>query len=496
MIKQQRVLIIVLAILFTVMLAAYFIIVKPLTTEEETEAVPPETKDGEALTYSDYFLLFPQVERANIQSIEVHNDYGEFKFVRNGESESAFVIEGFENLAFDEELFSQLVVSAGYAMAPMKITEDPTEQQLEDYGFINSDDVSYYILTTTSGEVHKVYIGEKIISGGGYYAMYEGRNTIYLLSSSIEESLLVPIESLVSPLITAGIETTEYYLVNNFTIKHYGEDFLSCRNLSSDELSDMETTAIAKSITVYPTEYNLSINYDTTLQELVYYSGESVVALGLSDEHMEEYGLKDAPYEISYTFGDMKIYLTASELTDDGYYYVASSLFQIIAKVPGDDFAFLRWNLLKWIDPNVFSRNITFVSSIEVEGGEFRENFVLHHHPNETPNLVVIGDEYGEIDDVANFREFYKTLLLLAVEEYAPEDEDIISDKNLMCKFTVTTKGGSVTEYGFYRYSTRRALVTINGSGQFYCLVDTPEKILDDAKRVVSGEDINAYDKN
>ncbi len=497
MIKQQRILIITLAVLFLVMVIAYFAIVKPLTDEEETTEAPPETKFDEVLTYNDYFLLFPQVERKDIQSIEIHNDYGSYKFIRTGEAESAFSIEGFENLGYDEELFSQLVVSTGYAMAPEKVTESPTEQELINYGFKNTEkEPPYYILTTTEGKVHKVIIGAKLISGGGFYAMYEGRDTVYIMDVSLEKAVLQPIEAMVSPLLTAGVETTSYFYINNFTIKHYGEDFLVCRNLTSDELADMETTAVAKSVTTFPAEYNLSLRYDETLQSVCYYTGESVVALGLTDENMEKYGLSDSPYEVSYTYGEMKIRLTASEVTEDGYYYVATTLFQVIIKVPAADFAFLEWDLLKWIDPNVFSRNIKFVSSIELDSPEFKETFRLHHYPEEKENLAVIGDNSGEVDDVANFREFYKTLLLFALEEYAPEDPDIVSDENLMLTFTITTNGGDVTEYGFYRYSTRRALVTINGQGQFYCLVDTVEKIIADAERVVDGEAVNAFDKN
>lgn len=498
MIKRQSVFIITLSVLFAIMLLSYFVIIKPLTAdEEETEAEPPETAEGESLTYGDYFLIFPHVERANIQSIEVHNDYGEYKFIRTGDSESDFAVEGYESLAYDETLFSELVVSAGYSMAPEKVTENPTEQELIDYGFAG-DGVTppYYILTTTSGEVHKITIGKKIISGGAYYAMYEGRNTIYIIDVGLEDTILQPIESLLSPLLTAGIETTSYYLIDNFTIKRNDEDFLICRNLTTEELSEMETTAIAKSIAVFPAEYNLSMYYDTTLQTLCYYTGESVAALGTDDETLAEFGLDNPAYTVSYEYSGAKITLKVSEKTSDGYYYVATSLFRIVVKVPASDFEFLEWSLMYWIDGAIFSRNISFVKEISIVSPEFSEVFNLTHYPNEDPNLVVIGDSCGQVDDIKNFRELYKTLLLTSYEGEAPEDDDIISDENLILTFKVTTNGGNETEYSFYRYSTRRALVTVNGSGRFYVLVDAAQKIISDAQKVSAGESVDAYDKN
>lgn len=498
MIKKQGILILSLSVLFIIMLVVYLVVIKPMTAEEEeTDAPSPETDAGEALTYGDYFLIFPQVERANIQSIEVHNEYGEYTFIRDGEAESDFAIKGYENLAYDEELFSQLVVAAGYPMAPEKVTEKPTEQELIDYGFKGGDtEPPYYILTTTSGETHKVTIGKKIISGGAYYAMYEGRDTVYIIDVGVEDTLLRPIETMVSPLLTAGIETTDYYLIDEFTIKHKGENFLVCRNLTAEELAEMETTALAKSIATFPAEYNLSMYYDTTLQTLCYYTGESVAALGLDDETLAEFGLDDPAYTVSYEYGGARITLNASEKTEDGYYYVSTSLFRIIVKVPASDFEFLEWGLMNWIDESIFSRTITFVNNIKIESPDFNEIFRLYHYPTEDPNLVVVGDECGQIDDVKNFREFYKTLLMTAYEGEVPEDEDPVKDENLFLTFTVTTNGGDVTEYCFYRYSTRRALVTVNGSGRFYVLVDGAQKIISDAQKVVNGESVDAFDKN
>ncbi len=495
MIRQQKILIITLVILFAVLLVAYFTLIKPLTEEEETEEETVKVSGSETPSYGR-ILMFPQVKRGEMQSMEVHNEYGSYKFVRNGTGESDFELEGYSNLAYSEDLFAKLVVATGYALVE-RVTEEPTEQQLIDYGFKGGDtEPAYYILTTTSGDVHKVTIGKKLISGGGYYAMYEGVDTVYYLDASLEETLLQPITAMVSPLLTAGIETTDYYLIDDFTIKHYGDDFITCRNLTSQELAEMESTALAKSIMTYPAEYSLATYYDQTLQTICYYTGESVAALGLSEENLEKYGLADAPYEVSYEYGGYTYKLTASELTEDGYYYVATSLFKTIVKVPASDFEFLSWDLLRWIDARVFSRNIKFVDTIEIKSADYSDVYHLSHYENEENTLFVVGDVCGEIDSIANFRELYKTLLLTAIEDYAPEDEDIISEKNFMASFTVTTLGGDVTEYGFYRYSTRRALLTINGVGQFYVLVDVPEKIIEDAIKLANGIEIDAYEKN
>jgi hypothetical protein len=500
MLKKQKIIIIIFVALFVVLTTLYFAIIAPLTKDDGKETTEPvETDVGEGRTPQNYWLIFPQVERENIESIEVHNKYGTYKFYRN--EEDRFVIEGFENLAYDQEQFAQLVVSTGFTISQVKITENPTEEQLREYGFY--DDPAYYILTTRSGTVHKVIIGYKIIAGGGYYAMYEGRKTVYVLEKSLEKVVLAPVVDMVAPLVTAGVKTNEYYNIDNFKIYHHDKLFFAAQNLTSEELKERETTALVAAKVTHPGDYTPSNIYDETRLGLAYYAGEAVVALGLTEENLEKYGLSDPPYTIMYDYKDHTYKLIVSEPVD-GYYYVGTYLFNTIVKVPEEDFKFLSWSLFKWVDNYVFQKTITFVDSIKVETPQFTELFRLTHlNKSDDPNLIIKGDLCGVIDgsdEVYNFRQFYKSLLNVLIEDDAPlTDEEkaelIADDKNCMLKFTVTTLGGNVTEYGFYRYSTRRCLLTVNGVGQFYVVVDVPRKIAGCAQKVINGETIDPQEK-
>ncbi len=482
----------VLLVVFAALAATYFIVIRPMTRAEETTAETVTPDSGESELY-EMLLMFPQVKREDMASIEVHNPTGTYKFVYSDKKRD-FMLEGYEKVAYNAEKFSAFVISTGTTYALEKLSDHATEEELEDFGLSEAADPAYYSITTKKGAVHTVKIGSQIISGGGYYAMYNDRDAIYVLSASFHETVLAPVEELLSPLLTGAIPTDEYYLIDNFKITRYGEEFLSCRNMTKTELSQEESNAIAKAITVNPAGYSLSMYYNQTQQKLASYQGEAVASVDISKASLEKFGLSDEPYVISYDYKDFKFRLVASEPVD-GYYYVLTSAFDVIVKVPEADFEFLRWDLLRWVESAVFSRGIAYVKDIAVTGGDINETFRLNHRPDDNPNLVVVGDVCGQIADVRNFREFYKTLLLVSIEGYAPEDA-LPKEENLIVKFTVTTNGGGVTEYGFYRYSTRRCLLTINGEGTFYVLSEMAEKVLSDAEKVMNGEPVDATAKN
>ena len=233
--------------------------------------------------------------------------------------------------------------------------------------------------------------------------------------------------------------------------------------------------------------------------------------IGPSDADLETYGLANPAYTISYTFGDYTFYIFVSNVQEDGTYYAVSNLFnyQLVAKVSAEKLGFLDYSLFKWITEYPFYANITSVQSMHIASGDgtIDASFALTHGTNSEGNATlevdaVAGDQKVHIsnDDVYNFRQYYKSLLGVELQEYTPlTDEEkaaLVSDPSkLMLTFSYTTTSGEVSEYKFYQYSTRRAFVTLNGDGEFYTYVDMIEKVINDTEKVLVGMDINSYGK-
>lgn len=507
-IKQQKSIAIILGILFVSLVVVYFAVIAPLLSEEDDTAVPLETLEGEAIGSNNRYLLFPQVERSGIQSIEVHNEYGTYTFYRDASDN--FQLRGFEGMSYNQELFASFVVSAGNTLAMAKVTDNATPEQMEEYGLATPQ--AYWILTTTTGEVHRVNVGDILVTEGGYYCSYEGRNSVYILATTLANTILQPAEKLITPLLTAGMTQNDYFYAENFTLYRGDELFVQLTNKEPEEMSNPE--AIIEPKMVYPSGYEPKTDmYYDILYSFTALTGIETVKIGTNEEILREYGLYDPAYTIAYNYKDYVFFILISEKQEDGTYYATSNLynFQLITKLGTDTVGYLEYNLFNWISDYPFQPNIQSVASMHITSGDKTTdvNFKLSHSKDSDGNPALEVDSrtadgqtgYISNDYIYNFRQFYKTVLSLKLyEEEQPMSEERIeeitgNEDNLILTFTYTTLNGEETVFKFYQYSTRRAVVSINGVAEFYTYVDVAEKIISDTEKVLIGMDVDSYGK-
>jgi len=182
----------------------------------------------------------------------------------------------------------------------------------------------------------------------------------------------------------------------------------------------------------------------------------------------------------------------------------------IVTKVPADTLKYLEYGMMDWISTYIFQYYITSVAEMTVETGGEEVTFYLHHGKDEEgkDTLSVATDTNVYLttaEDIDNFRQYYKALLSFDVQDYLPESvpetgellEDILNDpERCNLKFSYKNKKGEVTTYEFYRYTTRRSAVKVNGNAEFYVHADLVQKIINDTSRILNGEPIEAYGKN
>lgn len=232
-IKNQKTLIVILGALFVVLLVLYFAVIRPLTTVvNDTDAHLELINDEVAITAkTTNFYIFQPLERASIQSIEVENEFGGYKIYRD--AADAFQLDGFYGLSFDPELFSSLVVTTGTPTAMMRVATELDEAGLAEYGLDHPQ--ASWTVTSTTGEKYRMYVGDNLITEGGYYVSYEKYpDTVYILSNTLADTILKPAYGLLQPLLTAGMSQNNYFFVDEFrccTEKTSSSTWSGCRTI-------------------------------------------------------------------------------------------------------------------------------------------------------------------------------------------------------------------------------------------------------------------------
>ena len=521
----------------------------------ETDELPAAYEElGEVRDGTKRVLIYEHLTRDRIQKIEVKNEYGTYTAYYNNELES-FTFEGLEGKPYVEELFAQLIVSAGYTIISDRfIPDDPDDADymnefLKEYGLGPDDDPAYFILTTRPDEngqraAYKLYIGKPTLTENYYYCRLEGRDIVYILEQSIKSTLLADVKTLITPILTYPISDNSYLTnISEIQLAKDGKWFIRIHGQTDDEEAEGESAfgTTVPYIIYDPFDYDASASRITTVlgqivnmtgSELVAYdiydivmlynddgtpkldeNGEQDYEYVLKEEYAEKYGLKDPAYHLFYVYreevskgvyNDMNIVvsLSAKQYGDDGsaFYYAESLLFDMIAKIDAANLTFLEWSVMDYIDKPIFNAHIDKVSEIEIKTADKRFLFTLSGINDDlvcvesayTSKRVVFKGKDPEDKPNSGIYNFRKFYqTMLSIDREDFVEEPSEDERALLCEMRVKFRNGEEKDYKFYSYSERRCFMTINDRGEFYVLRSMIKKLVDDAVKLMNYEKVD-----
>ena len=427
-----------------------------------------DTVDGEANDNRNQLLIFPKIGQAELSSLEVHNSYGSFKFLRydtanaKPDNDYGFVIESSPLVSYDQMRFSELYVNAGYTMCSEKIADPIKDEngEFSEYGLVSETRVdeegnsytyepAYYIITDKKGTRHKVILGDMLVTGGGYYAQYvdisgeteKKRDAVYVLQSSVGDTLLSPVESFVSPQVVYQMSATDYLDVENFSIFRYEDrDFPEyIVDFTMIPLEERQGTITANKPFIFEHDdlegYNPNIdNISAALYNLYAPSYEQVCKLAPEDEDFVKYGLGkfvettdedgkvteefeySPKYIISFYYdlldangkysSTIKQIVYVSAPNEAGNYYSYTFVYEgypdsfdkeekllftydMIVEVSAHTFEFLNWKQTKWVNSNYVDNNIAFIDSIDIKSPDYSASFKLDNSATQQDGVNV-----------------------------------------------------------------------------------------------------------
>jgi len=492
--KKQKIFAIAALCAAVVLILLYFLVIEKLPASDgsETAETTQAPLEDEVINESGRTLLFPKCERENIRSVEIYNSYGKYTVYKN--VEDTFVLSGFEELSIDPTVLSSVVVGAGYPLTMNRITENA--EDLSEYGLDpEKDDPAWYRLTTTDDQQYKIYIGKKLVSGAGYYVCREGSTAVYVITTSLMDALLLGKENIVAKQITPPMSSNQIMNVSRFAFAKGEEPMVSVKMITEEEAGELGLDINYQ--LVVPKGYNLNVStYTGALECFTTFEATEIVAVGITKAKLEKYGLADAPYTIIYELNGEEVYLTVSEKTEEGTYYVASHNNDVIGVYPADSLSFLDTDVIRWVDQSIYMVNINEIAELKIESNRVNETFTLE---GEGQELVVTTSE-GLKPEVKNFRQFYKTLLSTYIQGYSELSEEEIAaaqEKEPQLTFTYTTRAGKTTVYKFFNITERKSICLIDGEGgEFYYLYTHANKISSDCIKIINGEPVDSEDRN
>lgn len=526
--------------------------------------------DKEELGINDRVLIFKHTEKKDIASIEVHNDYGTYKFYKD--SKGHFQIDGVNSehikefnqnglYYFNPETFTSLVVSCGYTLSIDRLNKEKiTQFTYEEYGLaippagveITEENESkytdtYYILTDLSGNSYKVFIGNEIVSGAGYYVRLEGReNCVYIVSNTLQSTVLQPIEALIEPRIIYPMSLNTYFDIQNFMLLKFNEEKYN-NNIESDdgaESDEDEEESIYDAVVAFSyvdldlrentkhqsrpyimlasdmKEYIPNdMNIDNCLQSLYNMQFEKVHKIKPTPDDMKDYDLENPEFILTFDFAGLEYEengvtkavtqtVVISKKTEEGKHYAYSAMFDMIVEIDKSYLGFLEYTDVDWLSDDMFDTGIVYCKEIEVKTDTATVRFVLDNSLSEegkSDKLIVKAyvDGVETVVDTTIFRKFYQTLLYTSFRGEADLTEEQMEqyqakgDEGTQLILTIKTINDFKTDtvitdvYRAYEYSSRRAYMTINGNGSFYISKPMGDKIAADAERVLNGETID-----
>lgn len=386
----------------------------------------------EQLGFRDRILMYPQISSSYVFSIEVTNEYGSYKFYRD--QNGNVKLEGFEDspATYDYTQFVSLCDACGYTITLERLdmkSEDSAVARLPDgsvdyaaYGLVDVYEngelvyspavftivkANYNATTGTYSESETRYtvkVGKSLLSKTGYYMQLEGRDTIYIGDTVVEDTVLQPIEAMMVPTVVYPTTLNTYLMVQNF---HLGRIPGAIVNFDPDtpgqagdpivafsyqELDDRLSTFFTLSpyVSFLDIMEGYTLHYDNVtgmLGNLYELEGAKCLKLGLNAADLAKYGLDQNVYYMVYDspaldskgnqIGYYSNYVLISQKTKNNTYYVASFVSDMILEVDAAYFSFLDWEASDWYEETFFWYDISYIPSLDIQIGDKAYNFTM-----------------------------------------------------------------------------------------------------------------------
>ena len=407
---------------------------------------------------------------------------------------------------------------------------------VEQYGFDEyglDAPVASVTVTAKDGTSHTIEIGKQIVSGSGYYVRLVGSDSVYIFNSYIGSTVLVPLETYVTPALLYPLTSNNYMLVQNFRVESLSYDengkvitdndiALSYWDYAERENTEFQSQPYIMADEAYSGYTPSADAVYTVMYNFLEMQYKQLITVDATADDLAKYGLDKPIKSLYYEFTEtdtsigvtyhVKNYVFFSKMTENGTHYVTSSVYvskdnkqnyikwpayNQIVEIDRSLLPFLEWETLDWVERDYFRLAIDLCDKITFTTDDYKVTFDIVPVGDDVEAYLVT-DKGNQKLAINNFKTLYLNMqygkLFGSTQMSEEEIAAITADKSrhVLSWSMNTTVTGIERTYDYYWLDENRTLVTVNGVGEFYVLTSAVEKLISDARDVANGIKITA----
>ncbi len=454
----------------------------------------PEKDDNNGTTSKTPQISVLSMKEADIKNVTVKNKNGTFVMDNKVTKDE----DGYDDCVWSLQGYDMDVISdyALYDIASnfmsLSALREITTKTAEECGLNNP--VADVTITKQDDTVVNVLVGGKSPDGSGVYVKLGDKQTIYLVSGTMDESLTFTALDIANTDAIAALTLpsgNDKYLTDG-EITTFDSLTISGKNFSNKVVikpnPDKVTTEFHAFVITSPTE-RMAENVD---KALAVFNGainiSGAYALDSKTATVNKFGLNNPDLEITAKFGKLT-YTFKFKKQSDGDYAVWYTGCKMIKKVAADTLEVLSYSTTNFYSSWVQLQSIDDLSGfiVKSEGKEYK--FDISVKVNEdTANDYTIKHN-GKTLTASNFQDFYRYCISLYASDF--ETEKITTEAEYEITFVYSDAKRTPTKVKFYRSSATKYLFSVNGEVIGHVNASDLNRIATYVKQVAKDEKVN-----
>lgn len=408
---------------------------------------------------------------------------------------ATYTLKDYKDLDVNTSVVGTLINNGNGIQAQSLIARDCTD--LGKYGLAQpATEVEF---TYESGNKVKFYVGDVTPSKDTVYFRVEGSNDVYTVNQSTVANYSKTNKELIEKTVLAKPSDEEYPIINSLRIERsdMDSDILLEYDKSAEDGKSGGTSATH--IMVEPVESYLTVEKSTDITNGMFgLKASDIYALHCTEADIAEAGLSDPFCKVTMDCDDGSSYvLLLSEIfTDESGSKCSYGMLEggkVIYIISADSAKWLTVQPIDICSRLLITNYVWNITDLSVSGGGVKYDFNISMKEDaEDPESPTASDfvvrKNGEVFDTERYRLFYSFLVSTNGEEFAlgvpvPEGEPAASIK------IKDSYSGKTTTFDFYDDSVMRSLIVVNGESKYYCTKSYVNTLIDNIKRIDTGED-------